>query len=84
MLLQQPALPAPGAKSSGAHPVEADLSFAVAGGEVGFGLRGRALGASPAAHALVSALGLLPALLVATLVAALMSATRTLTRADGT
>lgn len=66
------------------HPVEADLRLSVAGGEVGLGLGGGALGAHAVAHALVSALRLLSALLVATLVRALGGAARTLAGAGGT
>lgn len=65
------------------HSVETDLSFSVAGGEVGLGLRRGALGADAVTHALVSTLRLLSALLVTTLVNAFMGTTRTLTGADG-
>lgn len=69
--------------ATGPHPVEADLRLSVAGGEVGLGLRGGALGAHAVAHALVGTLGLLPALLVASLVGALGGAARTLAGAGG-
>jgi len=69
-------------KSSAAHPVEADLSFSVASGEVGLGLRCGALGTDSVTHALVSALRLFSALLIATLVRALSSTTRTLAGAE--
>lgn len=71
-------------KASVPHPVEADLSLSVAGGEVGLGLRCGALGADAVTHALMSTLRLLSALLVATLVRALGGATRTLAGAGGT
>lgn len=66
------------------HPVEADLSLSVAGGEVGLGLRRGALGADAIAHALMGTLGLLSALLVAALVRAVGGATRALTGAGQT
>lgn len=66
---------------SAAHPVEADLSLSVAGGEVGLGLRRGALGADAVAHALMGALRLLAALLVAALVGALGGAAGALTGA---
>lgn len=66
------------------HPVEADLSLSVAGGEVGLGLRRGALGADAVAHALMGALRLLSALLATTLVRALERATGTLAGAGGT
>lgn len=43
-------------KYSATYSVEADLSLSVAGGEVGLGLRGGALGTASVTHALVSAL----------------------------
>ena len=50
----------------------------MAGGEVGLGLRCRALRTDSITHALMSALRLLSALLVATLVRAFCSTARTL------
>lgn len=67
-----------------AHPVEADLSLSVAGGEVGLGLRRGALGADAVAHALMGALRLLAALLVAALVGALGGAAGALAGAGQT
>lgn len=64
--------------SSATHPVEADLSLSVAGGEVGLGLRRGALGAVALTHAMVSALRLLSALVTASLVNAFACTTRTL------
>lgn len=71
-------------RASVPHPVEADLSLSVAGGEVGLGLRRGALGADAIAHALVGTLRLLSALLVAALVRAVGGATRALTGAGQT
>lgn len=76
--------PLGGAKVSVPHPVEADLSLSVAGGEVGLGLRRGALGADAIAHALVGTLRLLAALLVAALVRALGGAAGALTGAGQT
>lgn len=67
-----------------AHPVQADLSLSVAGGEVGLGLRRGALGADAVAHALMGALRLLAALLVAALVGAVEGAAGALTGAGQT
>lgn len=71
-------------RASVPHPVEADLSLSVAGGEVGLGLRRGALGGDAIAHALVGTLRLLSALLVAALVRAVRGATRALTGAGQT
>lgn len=59
------------------------MSLAVAGGEVGLGLRCGALGADSVTHALVGTFRLLPALLVTTLVSALSGTTRTLAGTGG-
>lgn len=76
VLLWQPVLQ--GVISSATHPVEADLSLSVAGGEVGLGLRRGALGAVALTYAMVSALRLLSALVTASLVNAFACTTRTL------
>ena len=65
------------------HPVEADLGLSVAGGEVGLGLGGGALGRAPVAHALVGTLRLLSALVVAALVIALVSTAGALAGTEG-
>ncbi len=62
------------------HPVQADLCVPVARSEVGFGLRGGALGRGSVTHALMSALRLLTTLLVPALVGALGPAAGALTR----